>query len=584
MELSQPETVCSATRSRCRSAYRSLVFFSFLALALTLTNPPPAWAADCPNWAAPRAQREITQLGDKIRQWDKAYYFDHHSSVDDSVYDRARATLARWNRCYPDFASAVKPPHAAQGRTVAHPVVQTGLEKLRSADAVARWLARGGDTWIQPKVDGVAVTLVYRRGQLARMISRGDGQRGQDWTALARRIPAIRQTIPDTREELVLQGELYWQLHGHIQAHGSDNARGRVSGAMASNELSQAQRESLALFVWDWPRGPQSIPARIAALRDLGYDTSAYIHKVSTLAQVRRWRERWYRQPQPFATDGIVLRRSERPAAANWQAQPPAWAAAWKHPAAMALAQVTDVAFPVGRTGNIVPVVEIEPTLLDDREIRRVSSGSFERWQTLDIRPGDQLRIALAGQTIPRILDVILPAADKVELPVPDPDDYNPLSCWHPQPGCEAQFLARAQWLGEQLGFRGIGEARWRALQEAGLLPDLLSWTSLSETQLRAVPGIGQKRAEKLLTHFHRAQQRDFQHWMRALGMPSANQLPKETWQGASFEAFAAHSEKDWQQLPGIGPKRARDLTRFLQHREVLALRTQLHVIGVQGF
>ncbi len=543
-----------------------------------------AESQECPSWSDSRAAAEIDQLHQKILQWDEAYYFRHEALVDDSVYDQARAKLADWNRCFSESARTVTPSDQVVGRSVVHPVPQTGLEKLADSDAVANWLAARDEIWIQPKVDGVAVSLVYRRGKLAQMISRGDGNRGQDWTSHAHRIAAILPEISDTRAQLVLQGELYWRFDGHRQKSGSANARGLASGAMASRELSEEQAQRLAVFVWDWPGGPAAVPERLQALKAMGYDSTGFTHRVSGVEEVAHWREHWYREPLPFATDGIVLRQGQRPAAEHWRAEPPLWAAAWKHPAKTALAEVVDVEFPVGRTGRIVPVVEIRPTQLDDREIRRVSSGSFARWKQWDIRPGDQLRIALAGQTIPKILDVVLPATQRAALDVPDSGEFGLLTCWRPTVKCKGQFLARAVWLGEKLDFRAMGEGRWRTLMEAGALSDLLAWTELSHQELTDMPGIGDVRASKLERNFQQARARTFREWMVALGMPSAAALPAEFWHDESFATLSKRSIDDWQRQPGIGPKRARDITDFMRHPEVLALGARLATLEVDGF
>lgn len=531
-----------------------------------------------------QAAAEISQLQQKIVQWDKAYYFRHKALVDDAVYEQARAKLAVWNGCFPEHARSVTPPDQVVGRSVAHPVPQTGLEKLADEDAVANWLAARDEVWIQPKVDGVAVSLVYRRGKLAQMISRGDGRRGQDWTSHARKIEAILPRIPDTRAQLVLQGELYWRFGGHRQKNGSANARGLASGAMASRVLSEEQAQRLAVFIWDWPDGPAAVPERLQALKAMGYDTTDFTHRVSEVEEVVHWRKHWYRAPLPFATDGIVLRQGQRPAAEHWRAEPPFWAAAWKHPAETALAEVVDVEFSVGRTGRIVPVVEIRPTQLDDREIRRVSSGSFARWKQWDIRPGDQLRIALAGQTIPKILDVVLPATQRAVLDVPDSGEFGSLTCWRPTVKCKGQFLARAVWLGEKLNFRAMGEGRWRTLMEAGALPDLLAWTELSHQELIDIPDIGEVLAGKLETNFQRAKTRTFREWMSALGMPSVSILPGDFWRGETFATMSRRSIDDWQQLPNIGPKRAQDIYGFMHHPEVLALGRKLATLEVDGF
>ncbi|WP_193165253.1 NAD-dependent DNA ligase LigB [Microbulbifer hainanensis] len=563
----------------CGRIWAQIGTWLFLLLACSAYGEP-----SCPQWPVGRARAEISQLHDKVVQWDKAFYLEHKSLVDDAVYDKARATLALWNLCFPQLARAAAKPNVNGVQTVAHPVVHTGLRKLHSAAAVADWLKGRSDVWIQPKVDGVAVTLVYRHGKLARLISRGDGTRGQDWTAHARRMPAILGEIPDQRAELMLQGEVYWRFDAHIQADGSDNGRGLASGAMASKALTAEQAQSLGIFVWEWPRGPATLAARIDSLKALGYDTSPFAHPVASMEDVKHWRETWYRTPQPFATDGIVLKQSRRPDAARWHPRPPDWAVAWKYPAQTALAQVVDVQFPVGRTGKIVPVVEIAPTELDDREIRRVSSGSFAQWREWDIRPGDQLRIALAGQTVPKIVDVILQASQRAPLQVPDPDNYTPLTCWHPTTQCEDQFLARAEWLGKKLGFHGMGEGSWQALEDAKLLPDLLAWLDLPDAALTQITSIGLSRAQTLKRNFREARTRSFREWMVALGMPAANRLDVGFWRGEDFASLSARTLDDWQQLPGIGVGRAKAIVAFLQYPDVQQLRNKLAAQGIAGF
>ncbi|MFC6635239.1 NAD-dependent DNA ligase LigB [Microbulbifer taiwanensis] len=581
MEIIPPESRVCCFRSRLGHYLSNVVAAGLLLFCCSFAV---AQSADCPAWSGAQARAEIAQLQQKIIQWDRAYYLQHRSLVEDSVYDSAREKLARWNHCFPRHAREVARSHPSAGHTLAHPVPQTGLHKLKGDGAVAEWLAGRRDIWIQPKVDGVAVTLVYRDGGLAQMISRGDGVRGQDWTHHARNIPAILAEIPDRRPQLVLQGEIYWRFDGHVQRNGSSNGRGLASGAMASRQLSAEQARSLAVFIWDWPQGPETMEERLRALTAMGYNTAIFTRRIETVQEVRRWREHWYGEPQPFATDGIVLRQGERPVVERRPPQPPGWAAAWKHPAETALAEVVGVDFPVGRTGKIVPVVEIRPLSLDGRRIRRLSSGSFAQWEAWDIRPGDQLQVTLAGQTIPKILDVTLPATARAALDIPDPDAYHHLSCWRPTENCEAQFLARAQWLGEKLGFRAMGEARWRSLLEAGQLPDLVAWAALSQRDLTDIPGIGELRAEKLLGNFRQARGRSFRAWMLALGMPAATRLPGDFWRDESFASLSERSVADWRQLPNIGPQRAADIARFMRHPEVLALGEKLAALDIQGF
>lgn len=159
-------------------------------IALSLCLFSSVCLASCPTWNAARAQQEIISLQLQLQHWDDAYHRRGLALVDDEIYDQSRARLHDWQRCFPSTLAAPE-PLAGAGGPVPHPVMQTGLVKLADEQAVADWIARREDLWIQPKVDGVAVTLVYRDGLLQQAISRGDGRSGQDWTANARRLPAI---------------------------------------------------------------------------------------------------------------------------------------------------------------------------------------------------------------------------------------------------------------------------------------------------------------------------------------------------------------------------------------------------------
>lgn len=542
-------------------------------------------ATDCPDWSPVQARQEMTALHDRLDGWNHAYRVDAQSPVDDAVYDQALQRLAHWRGCFPAQAPTPLADLANATERMAVPVAQTGLAKLPDAAALAAWMhARGGnDLWVQPKADGVAVTLLYLDGRLQQATSRGDGLHGSDWTALAQRIDAIPKQLPNAPTRVVLQGELYWRLPDHVQASdGGVNARSAVAGALARDTLDVPTAAKIGLFVWDWPTGPADMPTRLAGLQAMGLaDSVAYTHQVTTLDEVRQWRESWYRHAMPFAADGTVVRQGHRPPAATWQAVPPAWAVAWKYPAASALAEVRAVVFKVGRSGRITPVLELEPVQLDDHRVQRVSVGSVARWRELDIRPGDQVEVGLAGLTIPRLQSVVWRAKQRVPVTPPDPQTHDALSCWRIEPGCEQQFRARLLWLGGKQGLQldGLGADTWQALIDAGLIHDLLDWMRLTPAQLAGVPGLGPARASVLVQTFAAARQRPFARWLRALGMPPSAGAALPDW-----ATLSGRDTNDWQSFDGIGPGRADRLAEFFAHPDVRAQAQRLHQVDVQGF
>lgn len=551
-----------------------------IALLLLFASLP--CLADCPTWSPERAAREIEALDRQLADWDEAYHHRGISLVDDEIYDQVRARLEVWSRCFAT-STAPRSPLATSSGPARHPIPQTGLAKLTDDQAVRDWMAHRDDLWLQPKVDGVAVTLTYRDGQLHQALSRGDGDTGQDWTNKVRTLPAVPQRLA-LRVEVILQGEIYWRLPGHVQADaGSLGARSLAAGAMARQTLDSQTAERLGLFVWDWPNGPSSMTERLRGLTALGFGDSASLTKpIRHFAQARQWRERWYRGALPFASDGVVLRQGKRPPPERWKAEPPHWAAAWKYPLRTAVTAVREVEFRIGRSGRITPLLHLEPLQLDDRRITRVGLGSLPRWQELDVRPGDQVAVTLAGLTIPRVDSVVWRSQERPAVVVPDPSSYHAMTCWQPGPGCDQQFLARLGWLSSKqaLNLLEVGPGTWRALHQAGRLENLLAWLQLDAEQLKRLPGFAERSAEKTAAAFAEARQRPFATWLRALGLPPSGDAVL----GGQWAALAARSEEQWQAEPGVGPGRARQLAEFFRAPAVLALREQLRSAGVAGF
>ncbi|MGO2132805.1 MAG: NAD-dependent DNA ligase LigB [Halomonas sp.] len=585
-----------------RTVLGGAVFFALCVCGGAAQAQTPAQAkGDCPDWSGSRAEQEISALYARLTDWNRAYRQQGSSPVSDSVYDQARQRLDAWRQCFPalSLSSSIVDIGLAPTGEAIHPVPHTGIGKLTDAAAVRAWLEQrlkeppGEHTgvWVQPKIDGVAVSLVYRSGELVRAISRGDGESGQDWTGRVLELPGVPTRLAtdlSTSQELVVQGELYRRESNHVQRRdGSAGGRGQVAGWLAREQLSPALAARIGLFVWDWPAGPETMTERLDRLTALGFDSAEWTQRVSDFSKVQALRQGWYRGELPFATDGIVLKQDRRPAAEQWQAEPPSWAAAWKYPAREALAEVREVSFTIGRTGRITPVLELVPVIMDGRRITRVSVGSLARWREMDIRPGDQVRLALAGLVIPRLEDVVWRASIRPEVVPPDISRYHALSCWQPTQGCEQQFMARLEWMDDDqaLGLAGIGPGTWQALMEADLLEGLLDAFTLSKAELRRAYGIGRIKAERLKQHFMSAQRRPFADWLEALGAPPG-------WEDAlsdnsnenSWAILAGRSVKQWQDIPGVGPVRAKALHDYFSHPQVNALAQQLAELGVAGF
>ncbi len=508
------------------------------------------WAV-CPAWSPARAQEEISRLQQQIKQWDDDYWKEGKSEVEDGVYDQLSARLTQWQRCFGSEPRDVMMPPL--NGAVMHPVAHTGVRKMVDKNALSLWMRERSDLWVQPKVDGVAVTLVYRDGKLNKAISRGNGLKGEDWTQKVSLISAVPQTVSGPLANSTLQGEIFLQREGHIQQQmGGINARAKVAGLMMRQDDSDTLN-SLGVFVWAWPDGPQLMSDRLKELATAGFTlTQTYTRAVKNADEVARVRNEWWKAELPFVTDGVVVRAAKEPESRHWLPGQAEWLVAWKYQPVAQVAEVKAIQFAVGKSGKISVVASLAPVMLDDKKVQRVNIGSVRRWQEWDIAPGDQILVSLAGQGIPRIDDVVWRGAERTK-PTPPENRFNSLTCYFASDVCQEQFISRLVWLGAKqvLGLDGIGEAGWRALHQTHRFEHIFSWLLLTPEQLQNTPGIAKSKSAQLWHQFNLARKQPFTRWVMAMGIPltraALNASDERSWSQLLFS-----TEQFWQQLPAL--------------------------------
>ncbi|SQN89968.1 NAD-dependent DNA ligase LigB [Escherichia coli] len=540
------------------------------------------WAV-CPAWSPARAQEEISRLQQQIKQWDDDYWKEGKSEVEDGVYDQLSARLTQWQRCFGSEPRDVMMPPL--NGAVMHPVAHTGVRKMVDKNALSLWMRERSDLWVQPKVDGVAVTLVYRDGKLNKAISRGNGLKGEDWTQKVSLISAVPQTVSGPLANSTLQGEIFLQREGHIQQQmGGINARAKVAGLMMRQDDSDTLN-SLGVFVWAWPDGPQLMSDRLKELATAGFTlTQTYTRAVKNADEVARVRNEWWKAELPFVTDGVVVRAAKEPESRHWLPGQAEWLVAWKYQPVAQVAEVKAIQFAVGKSGKISVVASLAPVMLDDKKVQRVNIGSVRRWQEWDIAPGDQILVSLAGQGIPRIDDVVWRGAERTK-PTPPENRFNSLTCYFASDVCQEQFISRLVWLGAKqvLGLDGIGEAGWRALHQTHRFEHIFSWLLLTPEQLQNTPGIAKSKSAQLWHQFNLARKQPFTLWVMAMGIPltraALNASDERSWSQLLFS-----TEQFWQQLPGTGSGRARQVIEWKENAQIKKLGSWLAAQQITGF
>ena len=519
----------------------------------------------------------------QIKRWDDAYWKQGVSEVNDEVYDQLNGRLMQWQHCFGSEPSEEKLP--ALAGSVKHPVAHTGVHKVASKEELRQWMRVRQHLWLQPKIDGVAVTLVYRDGTLTQAISRGDGLKGEDWTGKVRLIPTIPQKLTGKLANSVLQGELFWLSDNHIQRQmGGMNARAKVAWAMM-RQKDNSVLSKIGVFIWAWPDGPKDMQTSLAELSQAGFTLSArYTLPADSVDAVEKQRAAWHVTGLPFATDGIVVRSEDAPAGEGWLPGEGNWLVAWKYAPAAQVTEVSDIHFSVGRTGKMSVVAALEPVQLDDKQVRRVSLGSVERWQRLDIASGDQIQVSLAGQGIPRFDKVVWRGTDR-HKPEPPASRYHALSCFYASPECMEQFFARLTWLSSKqvLDIEGLGESGWRTLWQAHHFEHLFSWLLLTQAQMQATPGFSSARGRALWHRFNLVREKPFIRWLMALGVP-LTQASLKAMGNVTWQTLSERNAKDWQSLPGTGERKARQIVVFIHDPGVAGLASWLGKQGLPGF
>ncbi|MLA14722.1 NAD-dependent DNA ligase LigB [Escherichia coli] len=541
-----------------------------------------AWAV-CPAWSPARAQEEISRLQQQIKQWDDDYWKEGKSEVEDGIYDQLSARLTQWQRCFGNETRDVMMPPL--NGAVIHPVAHTGVRKMADKIALSLWMRERSDLWVQPKVDGVAVTLVYRDGKLNKAISRGNGLKGEDWTQKVRLISAVPQTASGPLANSTLQGEIFLKREGHIQQQmGGINARAKVAGLMMRQDDSDTLN-SLGVFVWAWPDGPQLMTDRLKELTTAGFTlTQTYTRAVKNADEVARVRNAWWKAKLPFVTDGVVVRAAKEPESRYWLPGQAEWLVAWKYQPVAQVAEVKAIQFAVGKSGKISVVASLAPVMLDDKKVQRVNIGSVRRWQEWDIAPGDQILVSLAGQGIPRIDDVVWRGAERTK-PTPPENRFNSLTCYFASDVCQEQFISRLVWLGSKqvLGLDGIGEAGWRALHQTHRFEHIFSWLLLTAEQLQNTPGIAKSKSAQLWHQFNLARKQPFTRWVMAMGIP-LTRVALNASDERSWSQLLLSTEQFWQQLPGTGSGRARQVIEWKENAQIKKLGSWLAAQQITGF
>jgi DNA ligase (NAD+) len=563
------------------------------------------------------------------------YYVLDDPEIGDDVYDAMLDELREIEREYPQLATPDSPTQRVGGEPVGrlekvrHPEPMLSLSNVRSEEELRAWvarmrnhLAREGITdprfefVVEPKIDGLAISLIYRDGQLERGATRGNGEIGEDITHNLRTIGAIPLHVQDVPPLLEVRGEIYMSLKDFAALNERRAEQGlstfmnpRNSAAGTVRQLDPQLARERPLSIWCYQVGvTEGLTFKthweaLGWLREHGFrvnrDVKLLASEDEVIAQCEAWQAR--RGELDFEIDGAVVKVSDLALQRRLGAvgRDPRWAVAWKFPPTTAVTRLEKIAWNVGKFGDLHPFAVLAPVAVSGVTIKLATLHNEEDLVRKDIRPGEDVIVLRAGDVIPQVLS---PAPHVVEAkdrpPPPHPPERCP-SCNTPTvkpPGsvftkcpnrdCPARawqllkhFVSRGA-----MDVEGLGEKQVALLQERGLVKTAGDFYRLTEQQLTELEGFGELSARNLLAALDQSRQRPFARVLFALGIEEVGEVTGRNLaqQFGDIDALLGASAQEIEQTPGVGAKMAASIRAQLDDPRMRALIEDLRGLGLR--
>ena len=524
-------------------------------------------------------QSRISELRALIEKANRDYYDLHQPTVGDRDYDMWEAELLRLEKENPEFATDDSPVRNVAGGVsegfakVAHEPPMQSLDKTHSKeelsdfDTMVRGLVGGaaaesggstalGFTYlVEPKIDGVSLSLRYENGILVRAATRGNGRVGDDITANARTIKTIPQVLPVTAPKtLEVRGEAYMTREGFVELNKRQAAAGLEEFANPRNACAGSLKQLDAKVTAERPLdvviynaggvgcdGFASHSEMIVAFREWGFPVAPWSKSCRTMAEVfaaiDELQEK--RHSFRFEIDGAVIKIDERKFydILGATAHGPRWARAYKYAPERAETVVESITVQVGRTGILTPVAELKPTELAGSVIARATLHNADQIARQDIRIGDHVWLVKAGDVIPAIDSVIPEKRTGGETVFERPRtcpvcggavvrEEGEVAMRCVNPACPAQLSRRIEHFASRnaLDIRALGETVVDALVEQNLVSDPLDLFSLRAVDLYALEISGHRFGKNSMTvmdALQAAKGLPLHRWLYAMGIPN---------------------------------------------------------------
>ncbi|MDP4787998.1 MAG: NAD-dependent DNA ligase LigA [Opitutales bacterium] len=509
---------------------------------------------------SPRDQ--ILRLRAEILRYEELYRKKNAPEISDFEFDKLVDQLADLERKHPEFAGpdlGIGDDKSEGFQQADHKAPMLSLDNTYDeADFRAfgdrLYKALGGtglEFIVEPKVDGVAVSLTFEQGKFVRAVTRGNGARGDDVTANVSLIREIPRTLKGAPDLLEVRGEIYMELaefqrlNAEREAAGEPlyaNPRNLAAGTVKLLDGEEARRRRLSIVCYGL--GACEPAAAFASLKEFKTKLKDWGFPIRDDIDVQQGVDAAWKAIQqldvlrrdlPFPTDGAVVKvnRLEDQRRAGTTSKFPHWAVAFKFPPDQAETILRKISMQVGRTGAITPVAELDPVLLAGSTVARATLHNSAEIARKDIREGDTVRIQKAGEIIPQVLGVVLAKRPADAQPFDFEARLKELGLDAARDGEEAAYKLRApsremkvrrlvHFASKQcLDIDGLGDAVAEQLVDLALVDAPVDALAVTPAQWRMLEGFKDKSVDNMMAGLEQAKQRELWRAIHALGIPN---------------------------------------------------------------
>jgi DNA ligase (NAD+) len=579
---------------------------------------------------------KLAARAEELRRLVEHHNYRYHvldsPEIPDAQYDKLFDELAKLEEEHPELQTPDSPTGRVGAtpsdrfRKVQHLVPMGSLEKVTTDETLRKWAddvrkRLDSDEPVayitEPKIDGLAVSLLYEEGRFVRGATRGDGLQGEDVTPNLRTIRAIPLALRVADGEsppavLEVRGEVYMPLSGFRRfteqqaeegKRAAPNPRNAAAGSVRQLDSGITAARPLAIWVYGFGRLDgvtfETQSEALAWLRESGFRTNPFAERHESIDDVARVCAEWEKRriELDYEIDGIVIKvdsldQQHRLGALHGR---PRWSRAYKWAPMTAQTKLLGIHVRVGRTGALNPWAQLEPVEVGGVTVSNATLHNEEDINRKDIREGDIVIVQRAGDVIPQVVGPVLPHQPgtkpfrmPAQCPLCGADIVKPEGeVMHrcPNRRCPSRSVeSLINWVMAAMDIEGVGELMVRRLWSEGLVTSIPELYRLAKEQLVSLDGFAEISATNVLESIERSKGQPFFRVLFGLNIPQVGWVTAQNLAGhfGSMDRLADASQEDIQEVEGVGPDRAAAIAEWFAEDENRALVEELRALGLR--